>query len=276
MRALLTGASGFVGTNLKNHLQQKGWQVDSIRHDESLEQIEAKVRDFKPDVVFHLATLFIAEHKTSDIAALIESNLGFGTKVVEAMVKHKVGSFVNTGTLWQYYEGHRNVPSSLYSATKSAFERILQFYSSAYPLKVINLMLSDSFGPGDPRPKLLPKLLAIAGTDEKLSLSPGEQILEWTFISDLVQAFEVAALRLVDGTETKSFMSYTATSGEQHSLRETVRICEQTLGKKILVYFGAKPYRTREIMKPEKLDPILPGWSAKVSFIEGIKACAHE
>lgn len=126
MKALLTGGTGFVGQNLKNHLLAKGWVVENIsRTDSSRAALDLVMARFRPDVVIHLATLFIAEHKPSDIPALIESNITFGTQVVDSMAQHQVLNLVNAGTLWQYYEGQREVPACLYAATKTAFESVL-------------------------------------------------------------------------------------------------------------------------------------------------------
>ncbi|MBK7960840.1 MAG: NAD(P)-dependent oxidoreductase [Bdellovibrionales bacterium] len=273
MKALLTGGTGFVGQNLKNHLLAKGWVVENIsRTDSSRAALDLVMARFRPDVVIHLATLFIAEHKPSDIPALIESNITFGTQVVDSMAQHQVLNLVNAGTLWQYYEGQREVPACLYAATKTAFESVLRFYSSAHKLRVINLMLSDTYGPKDPRQKLLPKLIGIAGTSAQIQLSAGEQAVAWTYISDVVAAFEVAALRLLSDKEDPclQFVHYSATSPEALTLRESVGLCEEVLKKKINVEFGAKPYRQREVMKPFRLDPTLPGWSARISFAEGL------
>jgi nucleoside-diphosphate-sugar epimerase len=297
MRALLTGGTGFVGQNLKKHLLARGWTVENIsrpltsataRPDPtaspsdrtcSRAAIDLVMKNFNPDVVIHLATLFIAEHKPADIPALIESNITFGTQVVDSMVQHRVLNFVNAGTLWQYYEGHREIPACLYAATKTAFESILKFYSSAHNLRVLNLMLSDTYGPKDPRQKLLPKLISLAGTTEKIQLSAGEQTVAWTYISDVVEAFEIAARGLVTGQQKhpQQFVHYSAVSNEIHSLRQSISLCEEVLGRKICAELGAKPYRKREIMKPMALDPQLPGWSAKVSFVQGLKEiCQHE
>lgn len=275
MRALLTGSTGFVGQNLMRHLRQQGWAVETIGRQDTPADMDSKMSQFKPDVVIHLATLFIAEHKPTDIANLMQSNLTFGAQVVDSMVRHGVLNLINTGTLWQYYEGDRLTPSSLYSATKSAFEDVLRFFSSSYGLNVTNLMLSDTYGPKDPRGKLLSKLITMAGTSESLQLSPGDQKIEWTFIEDIVSGFEHAAKRLVAKQESQKFVHYTVTSGETVSLKDTVRICEEVLGKKINIEFGAKPYRKREIMAPSKLDPVLPGWSAKVSLRQGIEVCSR-
>jgi nucleoside-diphosphate-sugar epimerase len=275
MRALLTGATGFVGQNLSRHLLEKGWQLQNVTRADAPADIDRKMQEFKPDVVIHLATLFIAEHKAEEIPALIQSNVTFGTQVVDSMIRHGVKNLINTGTLWQYFGGEREVASSLYAATKSAFESVLKFYVSAHGLKALTLMLSDTYGPKDPRAKLLPKLLSMAGTDQRLQMSPGEQKIDWTFIADIVEAFEIAAQRLHSGNEKQSFAKYTATSGELLSLKETVELCEKVLGKKINIEFGARPYRQREIMEPSRLDPQLPGWSPKYNLKKGIEACLH-
>jgi nucleoside-diphosphate-sugar epimerase len=275
MRALLTGATGFVGQNLQRHLLAKGWQIESISRADSPSDMDRKMAEFKPDLVIHLATLFIAEHKAEEIPGLIQSNVTFGTQVVDSMVRHGVKHFLNTGTLWQYFGGDREVPSSLYAATKTAFESILKFYVSAHQLKAMTLMLSDTYGPKDPRAKLLPKLLSMAGTDQRLQMSPGEQKVDWTFITDIVEAFEVASIRLISGHETQNFAKYTVTSGELLSLKDSVAVCEKVLGKKIQIEFGARPYRQREIMEPSRLDPQLPGWAPKFNLERGIEACLH-
>jgi nucleoside-diphosphate-sugar epimerase len=272
MKAVLTGASGFVGQNLKTYLLKRGWAVETIsRSGSSRAAIDLLMENFRPDVVIHLATLFIAEHKPCDIPAMIESNLTFGTQVVDSMIQHQVLNLVNAGTLWQYFEGNRDVPSCLYAATKTAYEAILKFYCSAHDLQVINLMLSDTYGAKDPRKKLLPKLISIAGTSERIQLSAGYQEVAWTYISDVVEAFELAAQRLVSGQESHRFIHYSATSNEFLSLRQSISLCEEVFGRKIAADFGAKPYRKREIMKPFLLDPQLPGWNAKVSFVQGLK-----
>ena len=54
----------------------------------------------RPDVVFHLASTFVAEHSTEDVAALVESNLLLGTQLAEAMRVHGRTLLVNTGTAW--------------------------------------------------------------------------------------------------------------------------------------------------------------------------------
>ena len=138
--ALVTGATGFVGSYLVKRLVQEGWQThiicrtdssipafvefdDVIKHfyDGATDSIIQIVADAKPDVVFHLASLFLSQHETKDVDALIQSNILFGTQLLDAMRVNNVRNLINTGTSWQHYNNEDYNPVCLYAATKQAF-----------------------------------------------------------------------------------------------------------------------------------------------------------
>jgi nucleoside-diphosphate-sugar epimerase len=168
--ALITGATGFVGAHLAQRLFTEGWDVHAIvrhnsdispkwmkqptltvhEHDGSTRGMTAIVADAKPSVVFHLASLYLVQHQSSDLEPLVSSNILFGTQLLEAMVESKAYALVNTGTSWQHYENKPYNPVNLYAATKQAFLDIVQFYVEATPMKAITLKLFDTYGPGDP------------------------------------------------------------------------------------------------------------------------------
>ena len=122
--ALVTGATGFVGSHLVRRLIKEGWKTHIItRSSSSLTQIEDVadkiivhqhdgttssminiIKDAQPDVVFHLASLFLAQHTSEDVEKLVQSNLLFGTQLAEAMTLQGVTKLINTGTSWQHYE----------------------------------------------------------------------------------------------------------------------------------------------------------------------------
>ena len=290
LRALITGATGFVGSRLAQRLVRQDWEVhvivrpaskleqlDGIRdrikiyeHDGSTEHLENIVAAAKPEIVFHLASLFLAQHHAKDIVPLIHSNLQFGTQLVEAMVKNGVYRLVNTGTSWQHYENQDYSPVCLYAATKQAFEALLQFYLETTPLKVVTLKLFDTYGPNDPRPKLFRLLKATAEQQEPLAMSPGEQLIDLVYIDDVVEAYLVAAERLQAGL-VYAHESYAVSSGQPISLKELVRLYEQVIGKELPIQWGGRPYRPREVMVPWNKGDKLPGWEPKVGLIEGIK-----
>lgn len=288
-RALVTGATGYVGSNLVRRMVADGWDMHIIarptsamdllsdvsdritvhRHDGTIENLHEIVRLSRPDIVFHLASLFLSQHTSKDIERLISSNILFATQLVESLVANGVFRLVNTGTSWQHYENRDYSPVNLYAATKQAFECILQYYVEASGLQVITLKLFDTYGPHDPRPKLLHLLEKMAREGSTLAMSPGDQFIDLVYIDDVVDAFLLAAQRL-QTMHIQRHESYTLSSGKPLKLREIVAVYSRVCGKKISIEWGGRPYRQREVMIPWASYATLPTWFPKVSLESGL------
>jgi nucleoside-diphosphate-sugar epimerase len=238
-------------------------------HDGSSEGMLALMAGAAPDTVFHLASLFLAQHETKDIEPLIRSNVLFATQLVDAMVHHGVHRLVNTGTSWQHYDNMAYNPVCLYAATKQAFEAILAYYLETTPLKVVTLKLFDTYGPADPRPKLFRLLEKVLREQIPLDMSPGGQLIDLVYIDDVVAAFAGAAARLEQGLALRDDC-FAVTSGKALPLRELVELYGRVAGKMLPINWGGRPYRPREVMTPWSNGVPLPGWCPTVSLEEGI------
>jgi nucleoside-diphosphate-sugar epimerase len=289
-RALLTGATGFVGSNLVPYLLHENWDVHIVaRFKSDTASLKKKFPDVKvhksaldsesltvvleksqPDVVFHVASLFLAHHEQQDISSLLASNLAFGINLLEAMVQFdsKTTRFVNTSTSWEHFENHHYNPVNLYAATKKAFGDVLQYYVQANGVQAITLKLFDTYGPGDTRPKLLNLLLESMKTGGTLELSLGMQKIDLVHIDDVVSAYGLAGERIL-GTSDVVYEEYGVATGDPITIREVVALVETTFQESINVQWGARAYRSREIMDPWKDYSVLPGWSP-MSLADGL------
>lgn len=288
--ALVTGGAGFTGSNLIRKLIANGWlvhaivrsgsnlklletDIDQVRlhtHDGSTSGMIEIVAIAKPDVTFHLAALQMAQHTPKDLIPLLQSNIIFSTQLAEAMAENSTNKIVNTGTFWQHYENKEYAPTCLYAATKQAFEAILQYYVDAKSIKAITLKLFDSYGPNDPRPKLFGLLKEASKSRQHLLMSPGEQLIDLVHIDDVIEAFIIAAHRLLNG-KVDGHERYAVSSGNPVNLKELVSVYEKVANVKLPIQWGGKCYRDREVMLPWNRGDLLPDWKPKISLIDGIK-----
>ena len=292
-RALVTGATGFVGSHLVEHLAQAGWEVHGLvrppgnaepvagmaralhSYDGSTRSMVDIVGNARSDVVFHLASLFVAEHETEDVTPLVESNLLLGAQLAEGMRVHGRTLLVNTGMAWQHYGDEPYNPACLYAATKEAFVQLLRFFEESAGLRVITLELYDSYGPGDPRAKLMAVLRRAGREGIRLELTQGEQEIDLVHVRDIARAYALAGERLLAG-EVAGHEHYAVRSGRTCTVRELVELWGRLAGRPLAADWGARSYRAREVMRPWSGGRTLPGWQPEIWLEEGIRELLSE
>lgn len=289
-RILVTGATGFIGENFCRTAKSSGdfeiavlvRDADKLKKDlpvsrifelnSSFDDLNSFVEDFRPDAIFHLASLFIANHRSEDIIPLIQSNIEFGSLLLETAANARVKYFINIGSSWQTAvpDSPDYSPMDLYAATKQAFEDVLLFYCRQTGMKSVTLRLFDTYGNGDPRRKLLQLLAESMKTGEPLAMSPGEQQIDLVHVSDVCRAM-VTAFRKLKAGQLESGSVYAVRGDRPVSLRRFVELAETAAGKKMNIEWGGRPYRKNEIMKTNKALPSLPGWSPEIPLHDGLK-----
>lgn len=282
---LITGATGYVGSHVAARFEKAGWQVHALIRPtsdlhllsplrntiethvvpEDAPAFNALLRKIRPEVVIHLASLFVSEHDPSQVPQIIESNVLFGTRLLEAMVAAGTKHFINTSSYWTHYQGSDYLPANLYAATKQAFCDILEYYLDAYGMRAVTLELCDTYGPNDPRPKILNFLRRVAERGETLAMSPGLQELDFVHVNDVANAYVTACQGLLDGQWDRHAM-FAVRTGRPISLRKLVSIIETATERQLPIEWGGRPYRAREVMTTYTPLPTLPDWRPRQRF----------
>jgi nucleoside-diphosphate-sugar epimerase len=288
-KAIVTGGTGFVGSNLCRKLVDQKWQVFVISRKSSdytnIEDIKDKVSIYEydeninhlidffntadADVVFHMASLFIAEHKVEEVDDLLNSNVKFGLHVLEAMKETNTKLIINTGTSWQHYHSDDYNPVNLYAATKEVFENLMKYYIEAEKIRGITLKLFDTYSETDRRPKLINLLNTFADEHKELEMTQGEQVIDLVHVDDVTNAFIKAFEYLMENNEMKHEIFGVGT-GNVISLRDLVTIFEQATGKKLNIIWGGRNYRKREVMELWTHYKTLPNWESVITLREGL------
>lgn len=282
MNILLTGATGFIGTNFVLELYKKYNIIALVRKTSDVSEISkyCKIAYFSDDKdlddvfeknnidgVVHMATKWLSTHSFNDINNLVETNITFGIKLLENCKKYNVNFFINTSTFGSYCNSKEYRPASLYAATKKAFEDIISFYSLTSACIFTNLLIFNVYGEHDKSVRLF-KLLENLG-DKELKMSDGNQIVDYSHVYDVVNAFSLLIDLLITNPILCKNKIFSLKGKERLCLREVVEKYEEKLGKKLDIKWGARPKRELEIVKPWEGGETLPNWEQTISLDKG-------
>ena len=169
---LLTGATGFIGSNILKEIELNNivFVIQRIKSKKKIKKtknikiinfndynsLHNKLKKIKVDTIIHCATHYKKEHFYNDIYKFVDSNILLGNVILESMKILNAKQFINLSTTWEDDDNIANNPKNLYAAYKKSFSCIIQYYKKKIPnTKFIDLMIVDTFGTNDEREKLI-------------------------------------------------------------------------------------------------------------------------
>ena len=285
---LLTGASGFVGTNFILELHKKfniialvrensdialiQNKCEIIRHSDNFQALNYIFTIHRIDGVIHLATKWTSNHTPSDIKNIIDTNILFGTHILEAVKAHNIPFFINASSFGMFCNSNSYRPATLYAASKRAFEDIMKYYSLVTKGTIFcNLLIFNTFGLHDKTTRLFNLLDNLALNGGEIDMSDGRQIVDYTHIKNVVWGFECLIELIIQKPKFCNNKLFSLQSENRQTLRELVELYENLLGKKLQINWGKRAKRELEITKPFSAGTKLPNWSEKISLKDGLK-----
>lgn len=285
MKILLTGATGFLGTNLLSKLLETNFelvilgrnlttQFDLVKYIYTSEvNWKHEVRTTNPDIVIHLASHLTSNDDEAAIDKLIDANIKFGIDLMDAIKPIKIKYFINTGTFAEYSSKTALLePAYLYAATKSAFRSIIKYYQRIIGFKCINIIPYTIYGGADSKKKLMDIIYDSTNATEAIQMSPGNQCLDFIHIDDVVD-FYLCLLKKID-LITENYIEIHLGTGKGNTPRQIASYIEVATGKKTNINWGGLSYRPLDTMynvASFNLPKQVFEWSPAINIELGIK-----
>ena len=289
MRALVTGAGGFVGAHLCGRLLDDGAEVwGTVRPGAAAPPgvqalpvdltdgaaLAAAVRQAAPDVAFHLAAAR-AGATSAERLATTAVNAMSGAHLVEAL-PDSCRAVVRLGSSTEYArtDGPMDESTSLrprgsFGAGKAAGSLLLAAAAAERGLRSAVLRAFQVYGPGDHPGRFVPTVLRAAADGTVLPLTGPGQRRDWVHVDDVVQACLLAAA--ADGLPPGQVLN--VGTGTQTANEELVALAEQVTGRPIRTEVGAHPGRgwdTGSWVCDPSLAGRLLGWHPTVDLRTGL------
>lgn len=280
---ILTGANGFLGSYLLEALITNGYDLIVLKrstsnllrinhlnglyksYDIDIQSIDNAFENKQVDFVIHTACNYGRKGEPSN--QIVYDNLLYGLRLLDASIKYKVNTFINTDTL---------LPKNIndYALSKKQFVEWLK--KGSEKLQVVNLRLEHMYGPKDDTNKFVPWIITqLYQNVDEIKLTNGEQLRDFIFIDDVISAY----LTVLDNLMTlKKFNELDVGTGNlitvKYFLEQLKNVYENTFSEtKTKFKFGALPYRLNEVMRFEINNLALKrmGWVPKTTLEEGLK-----
>lgn len=280
MKILVTGAAGFIGSNLSKYLLEKDYEVVGI--DNFNEYYSPKIKEFnvnsiKDNTKFHLYRISLLERdklgnvfdENTDISAVVHlaawagvtysvkkpdiyvrNNVVGTNNLTDLCVEKGVNNFIFASTSSIYGDNQTpfkedmdtSYPKAPYPATKKASEVLLYTISENKDLQVTVFRFFNPLGPNLRPDMALPKLIKSAeyGKVFELWQDPASSARDYTYINDMLEAIEY----IINNPFKYEIMNLGNSSPV--SLESMIATVEKVTGKKIKTQKNYLPGQMKE------------------------------
>lgn len=270
MRAIVTGAAGFIGSHLCERLLSEGDEVigvdcfldyyprwikemnlSRLRESSQFQLIDGNILDLEwdrllegMDVVFHLAAQAgVRASWSKNFVIYTRNNIEATQLLLEASKLFKLKKFVYASTSSVYgdtedipmKEDSPSKPLSPYGVTKLAAESLCYLYWKNFGVPCVSLRYFTVYGPRQ-RPDMgfYRFLLALLENRKITIFEDGNQTRDFTYIDDIINGTLLAGDRGIPGT------TYNLGGGSRISVNEVLDVIKQITGMELQIQYAEK------------------------------------
>lgn len=304
MKAVVTGASGFIGSTLAERLvdagstvigidcfapyydvQQKRRNVERLLSHPNFTLIEADL--LTADLVDTLRGVDVLYHQAAQPGVRLSWSTGFSTysdtnivatqRLLEATRSAEVGRFVYASSSSVY--GNVDVvptpedapkrPFSPYGVTKYAGEMLCRAYGENFGLFTISLRYFTVYGPRQRPDMAIHRMIESARQQTPFAVfGDGSHVRDFTYVGDVVEANVLAAT-----STCEPGMVVNIAGGSSTTVRHLLKLVGEAVGQPVVAdWQAAQPGDVHATGGDTTLAARMLGWIPQVSLRDGIAA----
>lgn len=264
---LITGGAGFIGSNLALKLQELypnskiiilddfssanfknliGFKGIVLSCDVSTDEIFFKLEDFKPDVIFHLAS--ITDTTVTDQELMMRKNVdGFRNILDYAYDNESIVVYASSASVYgnvkeqiPLKEDREKHPENIYAFSKYIMDNIAEDFSERTGLKVVGVRYFNVYGPREAHKGKFASMIYQLYKQMKEGKNPrifkwGQQKRDFVYVKDAVDATIIAA-------KAPRSTVYNVGSGEATSFNDVIKYLNLALGTNLEPEYFDCPY----------------------------------
>lgn len=304
-KVLVTGADGFIGSHLVEHLVRQGIDVKAFVYynsfnswgwlddsDDAVKQsIEVFAGDIRDphgvraamqgcDVVLHLAALIAIPYSYHSPDTYIDTNIKGTLNVVQAARELGVERVVHTSTSEVYgtarfvpiTEAHPLQGQSPYSASKIGADQIAASFQASFETPVSIIRPFNTYGPRQSARAVIPTIITqIANGARQVKLGAVHPTRDFNYVADTVRGFVAVA-------EADAAVGQVVNIGSNYeiSIGDTARLIAEVMGREVEI--GNDEQRLRppaseveRLWADNSLARELTGWVPEYAGVDGLR-----
>lgn len=263
-KAIVTGATGFIGKHIVNELVQNNVFVYAIVRKNSsnlnaltkndniqivecnldeIETLKDKIDDKKIDVFYHMAWEGVSDASQKDYSVQLD-NINACLKVTDILDEFGIKRFVGAGSIseleciQEMSEQQISINMGImYKSAKLAAHYMSKVNVCNKGIDFLWPIITNTYGIGEKSGRLIVSSIKKLLKGESVQFTKAEQNYDFIYITDLAKAFYLL------GEKGISCKDYIIGSGEAKPLKEYLEYIGKYVNKDVELQFGAHPYR---------------------------------
>ena len=280
-KILITGSTGFIGSNLLKELysrnkifiilRNKSQNIKQIRNYKNIkiisykefDELNKKLKKITIDIVIHCATHYVKNHDYKDLLELNKSNMLFGNIILENLKKMQTKKFINFSTVWEDYNSIKDNSCNLYSVYKKCFGNLINYYSKIFPsINFFNIMISDTFGENDNRPKIINILKRNHKNNKITKIISKNLFINLLNIKDIIKAINIIIKKNIKADK------YLIKNKVSYKIIDLIDSFNKNAERKLKIKWISNKIINEKIYPYKKLKGWIPKQSSKIDIIK--------